>query len=757
MSVERRCAECNAVLLDDAEFCHDCGAVAEKVQEVILEEVSCSGCGARINPNFDFCYECGNPLNVRKNSFNAPPPVFENVFCPECGTRNSTEFEFCSECGYPLNENKGSNPMPVSAGMAGSASMAKPAGMTGPAGMAGGPSTAGTPGMAGAASAVGTVNAANASTKKPFKLPVLPLIIGASAVIIIAGVLFAVLTMMSRGGSSTGANYLLYAKDKEFQLASLPDVKKLQLTERLIDSSMTLSANDFYEYAYWILISEDNRYIFYPDRINDNDISYYWRDLTEDNTRTDAATRIDRDIVDYPQISKDGSKFFYIKGEERRLNIYDLSSGEYATLAREVSSFFINDAGDYMIYQTYRDGEYSVHEMVINGIVGENNRIDSDARLREVYANDRIVYYINDDYDLYFKEFNKDRVRIAYEIDSIVAVANSTSIYFIKSEEVANKLSTYVSNDLGDDINDEYKENLTENLENEDNAVIYYTDNLYYWSPSSPSGGVLVASDLLNVYNIYHSSYMSRTPLVIYQKNTISTGGIKKLSEYVSEVGYYDPYQVMRDIRYDVYDARKASDDYFIAYQENESVIDCYNARDFAITPDGVVCYLDEYNDDRGYGILKTISVHEGALTRPAKIDDDVMSFRFGNGNANIYYFKDVKNDTGDMFLDTIRIAQDVYINSFYNYKGSDAFLYYSSYSIRNDYGTLNIFKNGGRTKIADDVYFFAPISEKSIAYIKDYNSSRQRGDLVLYTEGGAPIPIDTDVTALIINPNMIG
>ena len=713
MTVEKRCAKCNTILIDDVEFCNNCGAKIEITREMVFEDVFCSECGAKVNTEFNFCSECGNPLMIEKKNATAPPSAYENIFCPECGSMTSTEFEFCAECGKPLGINKESNPM------------------------------------------LGITPSQGMKYHKPFKMPIKPLLIGTAALIIITGIIFSANALFFSNGSSSDAKYILYAKDREFQFAFIPGAKRFQLTERFYDSSVTPSLYDFNEYANAILISDDDRYIFYPDRINNNEMIYYWRDLKADNTKNDTATRIDREITALPQITKDGTKFFYIKGDERRLYIYDLKSGESANLVRDVNYFYINDIGDYLIYQVYKDGEYSVYEMTIQGLVGESNRIKLDAWVNEAFANDRKVFYQNEDNDLFYKEFNKDEVRISREVDRIVSIVDGSSVYIIKSEEVINKLSIYVNDDLGDDVDEDFKESLYEMLDDEENAISFYADNLYFWNPSSPSGGMLVASDLADGYNIYQSPKSSKTPLVVYQKNSLTTGGNIKLSDYISTSYNISPYDVIWGIRDDLYYSREASDYFYIAYEEKESELDCYKARNFAISANGVICYLDKYNDSKNYGTLKSISVSSGALTKPTKIDDDVMVFLFGNANINIYYFKDVKNNIGDMYLNAQNIAQDVYISSLYNFKGSETFLYFNNYSNRNDYGSLNFYNGGKNTKIADDVSFFTPINEKNIAYIKDYNNNRQRGDLMLYDSEGKTISVDTDVTMLIWNPKM--
>jgi len=201
---------------------------------------------------------------------------------------------------------------------------------------------------------------------------------------------------------------------------------------------------------------------------------------------------------------------------------------------------------------------------------------------------------------------------------------------------------------------------------------------------------------------------------------------------------------------------RSISDEVYVASGDKESVLDCDNAQNFLIHPDGAIYFLNDYNEDKSYGTLMCAVITSGTVGKPVKIDDDVMRVRFGNEHENIYYFKDIKDNVGDMYLNGKVVATDVYVQSLYNFKGTDTLLYFTDYSSKNECGTLNLYKGGVQTKIADDVAFFAPNDEKNIVYLTDYNQNREKGDLMLYNGGSKPIQIDTDVTALLWKPSMM-
>jgi hypothetical protein len=61
----------------------------------------------------------------------------------------------------------------------------------------------------------------------------------------------------------------------------------------------------------------------------------------------------------------------------------------------------------------------------------------------------------------------------------------------------------------------------------------------------------------------------------------------------------------------------------------------------------------------------------------------------------------------------------------------------------------LKMFKNGTKTKIADDVHEYDIIDNGDILYLYDYSMNYYTGTLYLFN-GGDPKKIDDDVTALI-------
>ncbi len=753
MTTQARCPKCDAVLIEGAVFCLQCGTKIEEAGE----------------------------------------PAFDTVFCPECGAKTSSEFAFCKECGKVLQEGtpKEETPKEISV----------------------------------------IENPKEAKKPKPglfAKLRVKPLLIGAVVLVAVAAIAVSAFVVFGGGGETGVGEHLVYLRDDELQLSNLTQDKPFELTGKFYEGSTALGPDSAPLLSGLICTSSDGRYIFYPDRIaeSENSFSYYWRDLTAAPDKQEA-TKVDSDIIidsafgrlsDYACVSDDGSRSFYVKGEDKRLYAYDRASGEKSKLDDNVTGFSADESGNYIIYAIFEDGEYTLYEMTLDGITGERAKIDSASNVERVYPNTKKVFYIKDG-SLYYKISGEDKVKIASDVNRVVSVVNETSVYYIKAEEIKTPLADFIDDDLAADdrntsdpgvkpaypvqpspvspgdstaysrylqdietwkqtctrIDEEYEaaqtnyykrlfhDELRTALGDEDNAVSYSKYSLYYWNNGEST---LVAEDIGREDNrqpVFLAA-SDKAETVVYQKYNMSARKLFKISELVTAGGrsdYYNGYvyDIVSEFRSEVSSPRKVAPDVYVAAGTHESIIECDNAKDWRIRNDGVVCFLDDYNDDKGYGTLMSATIENGAAAKPEKIDEDVNIFEFGNGSRRLIYFKDVSNGAGDLYLDGKRISSDVradihtsvfYVGQrwLYNYEDSENLIYYTDFSDKRQNGTLNIYKDGKSAKISDDACYFVAIDENNVAYLFDYNFDRQRGDLKLF-DGKESTTIDTDVTAV--------
>ena len=212
----------------------------------------------------------------------------------------------------------------------------------------------------------------------------------------------------------------------------------------------------------------------------------------------------------------------------------------------------------------------------------------------------------------------------------------------------------------------------------------------------------------------------------------------------LSEINYLDE---VRDL---VSVSLYASAEAYVATNSSLSVIDQTDAYSYMVSSDGSTIYfLDDLSED-DYGDLYKITVKNGQAGKPERLDSDVSIFFMElSSEDELFYYKNVDFDSwkGDLCVNGVEVDYDVrpYWVSHFN----DALLYYTDWSDNHSYGTLKMFKNGTRTKIADDVHDFDTTGGGDILYLYDYSSNYYTGTLYSYNKGN-PKKIDDDVAALI-------
>ncbi len=688
--------------------------------------VTCDKCNSKLEEGSKFCPNCGNK-------------IFETVFCPNCGEKSSSGFDFCEKCGASMKAEEIEKTEVISEQIIEEPDKAKD-----------------------------TVK----KRKSFFSGKKAKIIAGVAVAAILLFIVFTMKPFEPKQLSS-----LLYIKDNELYFTFLSNVDPFQVTDALLPNSADYVVPDIDDWlelnsCYKIfLFNEDGNIMFYPDKADDEEFStYYYRKLEADNTNPPPAVKIDSNILagrDF-QISKDGSKVFYIKGHDGRLYFNNLKEKE--KIDNDVYSFAIDDNGDCIIYIT-EDG--TIYEKDIKG-KAEKEKIDSDSTIEKICDNlNKMLYRKNG--SLYLKEKGKDKVKIASDVDFSVSMTNTGEYYYIKSRDFNIKLSDFVEDDLAlsdEDISEPIKEDyqtqqlvegwysdyyktvtdwdayydaqdryrekimrdqLRQMLRNTEktieNRVLYYNDGK---KETLISENVLYAVEM-NINN----------PVLVYTKYNITDINKVKLSEISSEY----------DVDYLIDYALDESSEVYFALKEVEINTDQTNAETFKTNYSGTsVYYIEDFTVDGGCGNLMEIKISNGKISNPVKIDDEVNGYKFINKSDSFVYFKDVKGPIGDMYMNGKRLATDVYIPNIYCFEDSDTLIFCDDFSHDGESGSakLMMFKDGKMKKIADDVSSFVAEDENNIAYITNYSAKRGIGDLMLYNGSEKPVEIDYDVMGLI-------
>jgi hypothetical protein len=134
----------------------------------------------------------------------------------------------------------------------------------------------------------------------------------------------------------------------------------------------------------------------------------------------------------------------------------------------------------------------------------------------------------------------------------------------------------------------------------------------------------------------------------------------------------------------------------------------------------------------------------------PTYIDSNVAG-NYCNfaGGEKLYYFKNLDNDSGDLFLNGRRLKTDVKVYQVDYSESLDSVVFMYDWNDAEFYGTLAIFDGETLKTLSKKVYSFDITLEGEILYIENYDNETYKGDLMSY-KGGKPRKIDKDVTAIV-------
>ena len=702
--------------------------------------IRCPRCNKELEDGSKFCDACG-------------ARIFETVFCPNCGEKTSTEFAFCQKCGAPIMEDTDSSK-----------------GSVAPTKLATAPSKS---------------TIALSKPVKEKRSPKSTVVFGGIGVAVLAAI-FLVVTLFS--GSGNNHEYSLYFKDGEIVYTDYSEKGTFELTSRLFNGESiddAEMADNAHFLRYYIDFSEDGKRVFFPDRVDsDSDgITLYYRDI--DKPEEDAI-KIDSEVTSYA-INSAGTKVAYVKGSDGILYINDLTDKE--KIASGVASFnatddlskigYLNDENSYYFWYAKKDS------VKLASDITSIEKVDSDLS---------VVYYIKDGSLYKYSENGEDTEKIASDISEIIKIYDSGEIYYTKADSVETSLLDYVTDDMKDadaattkpvspdypdspdypswwdyDTVEEYdaaysqyeadyeayaavcdqiyaeyeaaydayrakrdRDTLRQNLENVTVENTVYT--LYFFDGKEAS---IVTDALASEYDLTCASDKPVVSLPIYNQANVQK---VKLSEVSTSSEVSDMVKA----------ARRSSVERCIAVGTSLSVLEQTDARQFIFTPNGSTIYFLDDISDSNCGDLYKAAIADGQVGNPEMYDSDVSNWViYFSATDKLTYYKnvDVADSKGDLYINGEEIDYDVYLWNVSHQ--DDVVLYYTDWNSEKNFGTLKMYENGTKTKIADDVHDFESTGDGDILYLYDYSVNYYTGTLYLYNNG-KPKKIDDDVVALI-------
>lgn len=680
--------------------------------------MTCPNCNKELSDDTKFCDGCGSQ-------------IIETIFCPNCGQQTSSEFEFCQSCGASLAENTAEE---------------QPAAVP--------------------------------AAKK--KLPKKAILFGGIGAAVLA-VLIIVATLLFGGKAKN--NYALYLKDKEIYFSNLKkDSDAWQLTSNLVDAD-GVESEDLAEAGYMLgmysYMSENGKYLFFPDKIgNDDGINLYYREVGDPDAE---AVKIDSDIMSYA-VNSSSTIVTYLKGEEGQLYQYNIKKDAKEKIASEVKSFKVSDNGKKIAYINSENSIYLKYSDK------EKEKIASEVSSIEYVTEDfSTVYYIKES-SLYKQEEGKDKVKIVSDIYDVIKIYDSGEVYYLTGESKEISLMDYVTDDMKDadalitypeypdypsypswfdyDTDAEYdaacdaweaerdrlyeeyeaaydaywekksRDSLRANLEGETLDQTAYSLCFYNGEETTVITDAFVDS--------YYSNYTvaDDAPVISYEAYNQSNLEKIKISEIDS----------IYDVENMIESALFSSSERYIAVKNTATMIEQEKEVTFVrINSAGTVAYyIDNVSDESGHGELYRISISRDTVGKPEVYDNDVYTgYCYFVDDSQIQYFKDCKNGKGELYINKERIDYDVEASSVEVYSDLDKVVYFTDWNADKENGTLKVYNGKEAVKIADEAHSFSVTPDGRVLYLYDYSLSSYNGELLEWSKGKTR-KIDDDVVCVL-------
>lgn len=694
--------------------------------------ITCPKCNKELSDGTKFCDGCDTQ-------------IFKTIFCPNCGKQTSTEFAFCQSCGASITE---------------------------------------TPAM----------EQPTVALDEKKKLPKKAIMFGGIGVAVVAALILMVSLLSGCGGKGEN-NYALYLKDSEIFFTDLKkDSEVWQLTSRLVDTD-NVDDEDLADTGYllsgYTYMSEDGKYIFFPDKIGDDDDGFnlYYREVAKPDAE---AVKIDSDVQSYTA-NASATLVTYLKGEEENLYQYKIGENSKDKIASEVRDFEVSDDGKKICYINSENSIY------LKYADKEKEKIASDvSKLEHVTEDFTTVYYIKDG-SLYKQAEGADKVKIASDVYKVIKIYDSGVIYYLTSEAEEISLMDYVIDDMKDDdasitkpsypdypsspdrpyrrdydtdaeydaayeayeeayeawqaecdrMETEYyaareayyaklsRDELREDLEEETLDQSSYSLCFYNGKEE-----VVVTDAFVGGYYYSDYTYASNASVITYEAYSQSNLEKVKLSEVES----------IYDIEDMVEAALFSSSERYIAVKDSATVVEQEKkATEFKINSEGTeVYYIDDVPNEKNYGKLYRIYITNGVVGKAEVYDSDVYTGYYDFVNeTDLKYFKDYKDDRGELYINKNKIDYDVELNSVEEHSDLGKVFYLTDFNGEKEYGILKAYDGKESVKIADDVHSFSVTPDGHVLYLYDYSLNYYKGELHEWSNGEIR-KIDDDVVCVL-------
>lgn len=357
--------------------------------------------------------------------------------------------------------------------------------------------------------------------------------------------------------------------------------------------------------------------------------------------------------------------------------------------------------------------------------------------------NDNYIIMTDEDNNLYTYNFKGEKEKLESDITYIVDY-NNDYILYAKDDTLYLKSLNYKKTERKT-INAEFRSgNLSKDgkevlYRNKDNELhIYTVKNGKDKTIASNVDGVAYGKN--NFSKLYYNSYNDNNEYDLY----FYDGKTNKIASDVDEIITYD---VDRSII--IYVNSKEELYYQKGTKEAVKILDNYfNSSKVKLFKNSGIYYTNDKNE------LYYIKIKGAKLGKTTKLTDSVNSYLYPYKNGYAFIANTDSELKGTLYMANgskiKRIDTDVYDGSIVVSNNGKRIYYLKNYSSLS--GDL-YYSNGSKPKKIDsNIYRFQYVKDDLIYYLKDYSSSKIKGDLYRYT--GKKTKIAESVTSIAETPN---
>lgn len=506
---------------------------------------------------------------------------------------------------------------------------------------------------------------------------------------------------------------VLYVKGGDLYLHDLKEKSKVAS-----DANMLYATADLKTLLFSIEDGEDRTlYIKKGNKDKEKVMDLKDREVCGFTAKLDTVWFIDGEDLYKQKIGKDKEKL--VSGVERVIHLYD--SGEI---------FYVKTGEDKKVpLSTFVDDDLAASD------AAAKEPVEPTAPTRPTYPDypdypDQPYWWEYDDeaqYEADYAEYETEYNRIKTEYEAAVQKYNDDYKKYEEDYEAYGEAYDKYRDEMNayETIADrnEFRQELKET------TYAYTTEKLAYFDGKKET---VLAEDYTD-----YTTYADDKAVIVYGARKADES--KKMK--MSEIEYF--YGAIYDV--ENFAENNASETLYVGIEGKAVALGGEDPYSIRLNEDGKsLYYLDNHDEEKNTAELYKVEIGK-ELKKAAKVDSDVDADSLSLADGKPVYTKDTKESHADLYWDGKKIDSDVYRYDYYEARGG--FVYRTDY--KDGEYTLKTSDGKNAVKVADDVHESTVLPNGNITYLKEYSSTKGKGDMYLY-KGKKSVEVDTGVSSLV-------